>query len=237
MPQAVTFCNFSAKIYFNRFVCLSLIMTNEEVKRALGDVKSNSKQNYGCAFSLAFLSGSAIMAAELIPGKMLAPFYGNSTFTWTAIIGSTMVGLAFGYFLGGKLSNRGQPKVSITALLMIACIFFILMPFAFPFIMDGLIGLPVWAGAVTSCLLYILPLITCLGAISPLLIQLNVYNVEETGRYAGKVYGVATLGGVVITFALGFYFIPFFGLRMSSFIVAILLGIASLISYFNRRAE
>ena len=55
---------------------------------------------------LSFFSGFTIMVLELLGARMLAPYFGNSTYVWGSVIGMFMVALAIGYSLGGKLADR-----------------------------------------------------------------------------------------------------------------------------------
>ena len=53
-------------------------------------------------------TGAAIMIVEILGAKMLSPFIGLSHFVWTAQIAVTLVALACGYYVGGKLADRSQ---------------------------------------------------------------------------------------------------------------------------------
>jgi len=46
------------------------------------------------------------MAVEMLVAKMIAPLYGASLYVWSSIIGVTLIALAAGYFLGGKISAK-----------------------------------------------------------------------------------------------------------------------------------
>ncbi len=45
---------------------------------------------------------------EILGAKLLAPYLGTSHFVWTAQIGVTLVALAFGYAVGGRLADRSS---------------------------------------------------------------------------------------------------------------------------------
>src|ERR1700758_3592118 len=46
------------------------------------------------------------MIIEILGAKMLAPYVGTSHFVWTAQIAVTLVALAAGYYLGGRLVDK-----------------------------------------------------------------------------------------------------------------------------------
>ncbi|MGI9827797.1 hypothetical protein [Vibrio vulnificus] len=54
----------------------------------------------GLILMLAFISGFSIMSIELLGGKVLAPYFGNSIYVWGSIITVFMVALSLGYLLG-----------------------------------------------------------------------------------------------------------------------------------------
>ena len=56
----------------------------------------------------AALTGAAIMIVEILGAKMLSPYLGMSHFVWTAQIAVTLVALASGYYVGGRLADRAQ---------------------------------------------------------------------------------------------------------------------------------
>src|ERR1051326_8426067 len=56
----------------------------------------------------AAITGAAIMIVEILGAKMLSPFLGTSHFVWTAQIAVTLVALACGYYLGGRLVDKSM---------------------------------------------------------------------------------------------------------------------------------
>ena len=50
---------------------------------------------------IVFLSGAVVMTFELVGSRLLSPYFGNSIFIWTSLIGIIMAGLSLGYYLGG----------------------------------------------------------------------------------------------------------------------------------------
>src|SRR6476620_57393 len=59
----------------------------------------------------AAITGAAILVVEILGAKMLSPYVGTSHFVWTAQIAVTLVALATGYYVGGRLVDR-TPRVS-----------------------------------------------------------------------------------------------------------------------------
>src|SRR5918999_1399501 len=63
-------------------------------------------------YAIIFVSGAAILALELLASRIMTPYFGVSLYIWTGILSITLVSLALGYWLGGKLaaSRTSGPK-------------------------------------------------------------------------------------------------------------------------------
>jgi len=63
----------------------------------------------------AFISGFVIMALEITAFRIFAPYFGFSIFVSGTLIGTVMIALSLGYYLGGKLADKeGDPKTIFT---------------------------------------------------------------------------------------------------------------------------
>lgn len=171
------------------------------------------------------------MACELLGAKMIAPYYGNSLYVWTSVLATTLGGLTTGYFLGGVISEKFPNDKTLKIILLVSTIFFGLMPLTSAGIMERTMSMTVQTGSLISCMLFIFPQLVCFGMVSPMLIRLISEEVKTTGHTAGTVYGISTVGGIILTFLIGFYLIPQWGLKASVYSTAISLGVITLI-YF-----
>lgn len=185
--------------------------------------------------TLAFTEGAAVMVAELVGAKMLAPLYGNSLYVWGATIGVTLVSLTLGYYLGGLLSYRRRRAEIVFWFMLVAAFLVALMPTLAHRLMTVLDGM----GAVSAILLvtslYLLPPLLLLGATTPLIISILSRDVADAGGVAGRVYAVSTVGGILGTFAAGFYLIPGFGLTRTAIAGGVVLTILPFILLLRLR--
>jgi predicted membrane-bound spermidine synthase len=181
-------------------------------------------------YAVSFLEGSAVMACELAGAKLIAPFYGNSLYVWSSVLGTTLGGLTAGYYLGGIISEKPQVRKYLIFILLISTLLMVLTPAISSIIMNLTISLSVQLGSLLSCLVFIFPVLLCFGMVSPVIIRIVSSDVTRVGKKAGTVYAISTVGGLIMTFSMGFYFIPTLGLKMSCYLTAILLAIATALS-------
>jgi len=193
-----------------------------------------SKKNW--FFILAFIEGGSVMAIELLGAKMLAIYYGNSLYVWTSVLSITLAGLATGYFAGGFVSRKFPKTHSLFYVFLIAAFWVVIMPFWANFIMISTLNIGYEAGAIISCLCFLFPPMVCHGIILPILIKLITKNVDKAGKITGNVYATSTIGGVLMTFFVGFYFIPNIGLKVGTFYIAGILAAIPFI-YFIREKK
>jgi len=168
----------------------------------------------GYLLCLAALEGAAVMACELIGAKEVAPYFGSSLYVWAAVLGVTLTALMTGYYTGGWLSHRCSSPRLISAILTAAGFLLAIMPFTGPWIMQSTLGMSVRSGTTLSLLVFMFPPLTLMGMSSPIVIGLLNERLETAGKSAGSVYAISTLGGIVATFATGFYLLPELGIRI-----------------------
>ncbi len=176
---------------------------------------------------VAFINGFAIMSVELLGGRVLSPYFGSSVYVWGSIITVFMLSLSLGYLWGGKLSlRRPSPRLYagfffLAALLCLPIIFFAdqTMSAIFRQVQD-----PRYGSLLTAIFLYFLP-ICVMGMVSPYSIRLLVRSEQHSGRMAGLLYFVSTVGSALGTLATSFYFVLWFEINtvMWGIVIALLL--------------
>ena len=163
---------------------------------------------------LATLEGAAVMACELIGAKEVAPYFGSSLYVWAAVLGVTLAALMTGYYTGGWLSHRYTSRYLVSGILTAAGTLLAIMPFTGPWIMESTLGMSVRSGTTLSLMVFMFPPLVLMGMSSPIIIGLLNERVETSGKSAGSVYAISTLGGIFATFATGFYLLPELGIRI-----------------------
>ena len=190
---------------------------------------------------LAFSGGFCIMSLELLGGRILAPWFGGSIYVWGSIITVFMLSLSLGYLLGGRLSLRSPSLARFGAIFVVAAaILFPAVRFAEPVMATVFEYLddPRYGSLVASLALFVAPTVV-LGTISPYSVRLLVREREESGKVAGTLYFVSTLGSALGTLATSFYFVLWFEidsivLGLSATLLAC--GLAALIAHRRQPA-
>jgi len=184
-------------------------------------------------YSLSFTEGGAVMATELIGAKILAPYFGTSLYVWTCVMALTLGGLACGYFLGGRLSQKEKHEKLLLSIVLAAAIYICCLPLFSSFFLYLATITSLIPAVLLSSTLVLLPPVFLMGMVSPLLIKSLTETKEESGKKAGEIFAISTVGGILFCFLTGFYFIPQWGLNYSLFFISSLLAIFPII-YFLR---
>src|SRR5712691_4783309 len=161
------------------------------------------------------LAGMAVLIIEITAIRMLAPFFGNSIFTISSVIGIILAALGLGYYLGGTLADRRPSAVWFFSLIVIAGFSVLLLQFLNAVLLPGiayklsLIDGPL----IVSFLMFFLPALF-LAMLSPFAITL--LHAREAGKGVGKASGLvffwSTLGSIAGSLATGFLLIPHWGI-------------------------
>lgn len=168
-------------------------------------------------FIIALIEGAALMASEVIAAELIAPFFGTSIYSWTAMLIITLGGIAIGYWLGGILATYTNIKMIISLLLFTASLLFFIMPAWSILIMNQLVSkFNIIGGALFSQFFFLFPLMINFGIISPLITQqFSLLKNNVLGQSVSIIWGLSTTGGILGVLFTGIYAIPHFGIETS----------------------
>src|SRR5437879_6695985 len=148
------------------------------------------------------------MVVEILGAKMLSPFVGLSHFVWTAQIAVTLVALACGYYVGGKVADRSQRPGQL---------YWAILGAAFYLALTVLICEPVayWCldfnlavgSLMASAILFFVPL-ALLAMTAPFLVRVITSSVAGVGGNVGRLTAISTLGSFAGTLLIGYLMIP-----------------------------
>lgn len=166
-----------------------------------------------------FVAGGVSLGVEFAASRLLEAVFGTSNLVWAAVIGLILLYLAAGYALGGRLADRYPEAGRFYRLLAWAGLAVALVPVpARPLLyraaaaFDGLQLAPLVGAFVAVLVLLSLP-VTLLGMVAPYAVRLAVRHTDETGRVAGRLYALSTLGSFLGTYLTVLALIPTLGTR------------------------
>lgn len=180
---------------------------------SLPEKRSNSPFLLACAIATVFFSNAAIMVVELVAGRLVSRYLGQSLYTWTAIIGVILAGMSLGNYLGGRLADCMRPLRTLAVLFLLAaasCAVILPLNQAnghWPLLIHLSWPLRI---ALHTTFVFLLPA-AVLGAISPVVVKAAIPWGRGPGRSVGAVFAAGAAGSIAGTFLAGFWLIFILG--------------------------
>jgi predicted membrane-bound spermidine synthase len=187
------------------------------------------------------LTGSGVIMLEVLGSRIVGPFFGVSLYIWTALISVALIALSLGYWLGGIMADRFPHARGLYGLIFGAVVTTLLIPFYDREICS-------WAashfeirwGVLIAALILFLPPLTFLGFVAPYALRLALHELGHTGRVAGLLYAISTVGSVAGSIIAGFFLVPVLGVTATLVVIAAVLTIPcvlwALVARLPRRA-
>jgi len=180
-----------------------------------------------------FITGACVLIIEVVAVRILSPYYGNTIFTVSSVIGIVLAALSLGYYIGGKLADRCPSLKIFYSIILFSGISVLLLQLLKLFALPALgYGLSLTSGPfISAIILFFLPAFL-LGTLSPFAIKLqkSIVPKQGIGSVAGKVFFWSTLGSIFGSLFAGFVLIPHLGLNQIVIGIGILLTAIGLIS-------
>lgn len=175
-----------------------------------------------------FVSSACIMVIELVAGRVVSCYLGQSLYTWTSIIGVVLAGISLGNYLGGRLADRTFSRVALCVQFIVAALLCLSV-----LLVNGWIG-PVLAAMRLSwparillhvSTVFLLPA-AALGTISPVIARRALERGAAAGRTVGGVYAWATAGSILGALGTGYFLLMWMGVTA---VVASASGVLALV--------
>lgn len=157
-----------------------------------------------------FFANAALLVLQLVASRLLAPFIGSDLYTWTSIIGVFLAGIALGNAYGGKLADRYPSPRTLAAVLLVGAVAAVWMAFAPSLFHAFYRSIPLGPRIPILSAVLCLPAGFVLSLLTPLAIKLGLPDVSRTGRVAGTIFALSTLGCLLGNYVTGFYLVPLF---------------------------
>jgi spermidine synthase len=233
-------------------------------EKSASDVKESTKEStdekrelsaYPAVVKAALLifavSGFCTMAYEVIWTKLLGLIVGPTTYSFTIVLVTFIMGLALGSMIFGYLGDKTRKPVwlllgtQVAAALLVLAIsqimgnsqtFFTKLIFTFKdqFVLCSLVK------AIVLFIFMILPTL-CLGATFPLVGKIYTQSLKKIAKSIGFAYAINIIGAVLGSFCAGFLLIPLLGKENSLSLVVGIQLLASLavagLVFYEKKAK
>jgi spermidine synthase len=169
-----------------------------------------------------FASGVASMGLEILAGRMIAPQFGSSIYTWGSIIGVFLAALSYGYYRGGKQAASEATNGRMARVFLLTAGYVAMLIVLGDFLVRGLATVPLPGRFASLPAIAVLfgPPTYLLGYVSPYAAELS--QKEGLGEASGHVYALGTIGSIVGAFATTFVLIPSLGVEEIAFAFGVL---------------
>lgn len=183
------------------------------------------------------VSGFTAMGYEVLWTRALEHYTHNSTYAYTAMLGTFLAGLALGSAIAARFADRIRRPLLAVALAQIGVAVTVIAALRIytqfetlvPAIAEGLGGLDDWGRVVmlmfseTWLTMGVMTLL--LGAMFPLTVRVAVDSLDRVGRDVGLVYVANTIGSISGSLVVGFLLLPSIGMR-GTFVFLIVINCA-----------
>ncbi|NHN46647.1 spermidine synthase [Halostella sp. JP-L12] len=170
-----------------------------------------------------FVSGVASMGLEILAGRMVAPQFGSSIYTWGSVIGVFLAALSLGYYRGGRRAAERATGRQLTWLLLATAAYVAGLILAGEILLAQLstFPLPPRFASLPAITVLFGPPTYLLGFISPYAAELS--DREGIGEASGRVYALGTVGSIVGAFGTTFVLIPSLSVDQISLVFGLVL--------------
>jgi MFS family permease len=179
-------------------------------------------------YALAFTSSLCIMILELVSSRLVARHVGSSLTVWTSVIGIILGGICLGNVLGGRLSDRVEPRRAVGPLFALGA-FLTLCALWVNAEISHILPNPAqmnWEFRTILVVLidFLIPA-TVLGMIGPVVAKMAVEQARRAGSAIGDVYFWGAVGSIAGTLLCGFVLQVRFGTTGITLLVAAALSV------------
>lgn len=190
-------------------------------------------------FVAVFFSGMTSLAVEFAASRLLGNYFGTSNLVWASIIGLILIYLTVGYFLGGRLADRYPNFRTFYSLLCWGAFAVGLIPLVSRPVLRlasqafDQLSIGVLAGSFVGVLILFSIPVTLLGTASPFAVRLALEDTQGSGKVAGRIYAISTLGSFIGTFIPTLFLIPLIGTYRTFLVFSFLLLVIALIGLWR----
>ncbi|MGE4653354.1 MAG: fused MFS/spermidine synthase, partial [Myxococcota bacterium] len=197
---------------------------------------------------LYFVNGFSGLGLQILWTRAFSLFGTNTTYAFTVVLTTFLLGLAGGSVLGSTLASGRQARPGLLAALQsLLALVAAITPACL-----GLVGVDLFSGVeekfaaigqagkiLSACViagLFMLPATVLMGACFPLVAQILAGSTDRVGRVLGRAYALNTLGAVAGSLIAAFVLLPWIGIEYSILVIACITAASGLLLALRARA-
>lgn len=178
------------------------------------------------------------MALEVAAFRIIGRIYGTALRETTTVIAVFLGAMSVGYFAGGRLADR-RPRLATLGIVLASAAPLVMLVSVYDLrVTDAIARLstaPAVHAFLATAILFAVPTVL-LAAIGPIAVRLLATDTSHTGRVAGGVSALSTVGSIAGTVVAAFLLIDLLGsirltvvfLAVATLLLTVMLGLASL---------
>jgi hypothetical protein len=183
-----------------------------------------------------FINGVGILVLEIMGSKVFTPFYGSTIFVWSALIVTTMLSLAAGYYYGGWVADRSKDRLSnLYSHVFYSGIFIVLIPNIVPIALTYSNNMGIKIGPLISSLMIFSFPMFFMSTVSPIAIKEATTDLGTLGVNSGTIYSIATIGSLFGAIITGYFLTARFFASSVFYMLGFLLIVNYLVSIWIKR--
>jgi spermidine synthase len=171
------------------------------------------------------ISGFTALGYEVLWTRALEQFTHNSTYAYTAMLATFLLGIGAGSAFAARPADRtahplfwlGVAELLIGICTIVALLVYMQLLHWIPAVAEALGGLGSWGRVIALIFgvsgITLLPTTLLFGATFPFVVRGVVESVEVVGRRVALAYVVNTIGSILGALGVGFLLLPNFGLQ------------------------
>ncbi|OGM31888.1 hypothetical protein A2962_01250 [Candidatus Woesebacteria bacterium RIFCSPLOWO2_01_FULL_39_61] len=187
-----------------------------------------------------FITGACVLVIEIVATRILAPFFGNTIYSVSSIIGVVLAALSFGYYFGGHYADKFPFAKNFYKIIWLGGLATLFLELLTSLVLPKVAYFlpPIYGPLIASIFLFLLPSFL-LGMLSPFAIKLQEVRFPKygVGKLSGEIFFASTLGSIIGSIATGFYLIPRFGINTIVNAVGITLIIIGFTGWFTSEVK
>lgn len=181
---------------------------------------------------IALLTGACVMILEIVGARLIAPYFGTSTYVWTAMIGVILGALSIGFWYGGRLADRYDSKQDLGLIIAGAAALVFIASLLQEEVLRTIASqrMDLRLSSFLAAVVLFGPPSLLIGMVSPHLAKIQVKSLKTTGTTIGRLEAAGAIGSITGTFLSGYVLLAYFGARRLTFMLVVVLLLTSFLA-------